>query len=126
MRGGEGLQGGQLDHGLGLAFEKHRQHNQIARRRFAEAGVNSNVIRRSVGKQHPLFLQSALADQAFTDSECLRIPSAGSMRVAGQQLEVGTVFRVRRLIDRAVLGVDEGRQLREEHLADGDQVALAL
>ena len=48
------------------------------------------------------------------------------MGVTGEQLEVGIVLGAGHLIDGTVLGVDQRRQLREEHLADRHQVTLAL
>ena len=50
------------------------------------------------------------------------------MRVAGEQRQRRRRRRrvAQHLVDRALLRVDQRRQLREQQLADGDQVALAL
>ena len=44
----ERLERCQLDHGLDLAFEQHRQDDNVGRRRFAETGTDLDVIGRNV------------------------------------------------------------------------------
>ena len=48
-----------------------------------------------------------------------------SVGVAGQHLEVRYTFCIH-LVEEALVGVDQWHQFREEHLADGGQIALAL
>ena len=55
----------QLNRRLDLAFEHHRQHHNIERRRLAQARADLDVIGRHLGEQNALLLQRALARQPF-------------------------------------------------------------
>ena len=66
------MQGGQLDHRLGLAFEEHGQHDQMPRHRLTQARVHADVIGRDIGQVDALLFQGALADETFTNLECLQ------------------------------------------------------
>ena len=61
----EAVEGGQLDDRLDLALEEHRQHDDVERRRLAQAGGDLDVVGRHVGEQDALLLQGALAHQAL-------------------------------------------------------------
>ena len=125
VRGGERLERRQFDHGLGLAFEQHRQDDDARGLGLAQAGLNLRVVRRHVGEQDPLLFHGALADQAFAQRDVLGlVPALG---VTGQEAQRRrSPSPVVHLVDRALLRVDQRRQFREQHLAHGDQVALAL
>ena len=66
----ERSQRGQLDDRLDLTLEQHRQHDDVARRRLAQAraDVECSSAESSV-KQNASFFHGALADQAFADAE---------------------------------------------------------
>ena len=61
---------GQLDDRLDLALEEHRQHDDVQRRRLAQAGADPDVVA-AARREHedPLLLEGALADQALADAE---------------------------------------------------------
>ena len=61
----EGVERRQLDDRLDLALEQDRQHDDVERRRLAEAGADVDVVVRRVGQQDALLLERALADQAL-------------------------------------------------------------
>ena len=63
------LEGGQLDHRLHLAFEQHRQDDDVERRGLAQARADLDVVLGHVGEQDALLLEGALADQAFAELE---------------------------------------------------------
>ena len=67
----EPLERGQLQHRLHLAFEHHRQHDDVGRRGVAQAGRDADVIRRHVGQEDFFFLQGTLADQSFAQLEAV-------------------------------------------------------
>ena len=77
MRGGEGLQRGQLDDRLGLAFEQHRQHDDVARPRIAEAGADPNGLGRHIGEQDALLFGRALADEPLAERDAARLGGLG-------------------------------------------------
>jgi hypothetical protein len=56
---------GQLDHGLDLALEQHRQHDDVARRRLAQARADLDVVVGHVGQQ----------DAPFSSAHCPTSPS---------------------------------------------------
>ena len=72
----ERLEAGQLDHRLHLLLEQHRQHDDVPRRRLAEAGadldplVRHDVIVGHVGEQDALLLERDLPDQALALAGC--------------------------------------------------------
>ena len=65
----EALERGQLEHALDLALEDDRQHDDVLRRRVAQAGGDADVVGRHVGEQDLLLLQGALADQPLAELE---------------------------------------------------------
>ena len=129
---GERAQRGQLDDRHRLALEQHRQHDDALRRRRPQAGVDLRVVGRDVVEQDALLLRRRLADEADAGGDPLRLILP--LRVPGQQLQharpdgLADLARLvaLHLVDGALLGVDERRQLGEQRLADGDEVALAL
>ena len=81
----EGAQRGQLDHGLGLALEQRREHDDVARLGLAQAGMDLRVVGRHIGEQNALLLDRALADQPFAQRDALGL--VAPLRVAGQQAQ---------------------------------------
>ena len=96
VRGGEGLERGQLDDRLGLPFEEHGQHDDARpggpRRDWSEM---RDVVRRHVGEQDALLLHRALADEALAQADRLRELAAAAVRVADEQLQLGLVVGCR-------------------------------
>ncbi len=104
----------ELDHGAHRALEEDRQHDDVERRRLAEAGVDPHVVAGNVGEQDPLLLLRALADQALAEPERGREVLALLVAVAGLELQDGLAVR-QPLVDRvedAVLGGDEASRAR--------------
>ena len=62
------LQRREFDHGLGLAFEQHWQHDDADALRLAQARCDLHELGRDVGQQDAFFLACALSDQAFADA----------------------------------------------------------
>ena len=82
----EAVERGQLDDRLDLAFEQHRQHDDVQRLGFAEAGADLHVVAGHVGEQDALLLERALADQPLAGLEPVREVLALRVRVAREQL----------------------------------------
>ena len=59
----------QLDDRLHLPLEQHRQHDDVERRRLAEARADLDVVVGHVGEQDPLLLERALPDQPLAEPE---------------------------------------------------------
>ena len=55
----------QLDHRLHLAFEQHRQHDDVVRRRLEQAGADRHGIFRQMRDQHAPAIDGALTDQTL-------------------------------------------------------------
>ena len=85
----EGRERRQLDHGQHRSLERNREHDDVQRRRLAEARVDLDVVGRNVGQQDPLLLQGALADQSLADTEMVRDVLALLEAVPGLELEDG-------------------------------------
>ena len=87
------------------------------------ARTGSPCSRRNVGKQNALIFLRALADKAFTQ----RIDSGSrSCPRTGQTTQDGLSPSGGHLVNGAALGVDQRRQLREEHFSDREEIALSL
>ena len=84
----EAVERRQLDHRLDLSFEQNRQDDDVQRRRFAQTGVDVDVIGRHVGEQDALFLEGALSDQSFAGSEAVRDVLSLAVGVAGEQFHI--------------------------------------
>ena len=65
------LKRGQLHHRQHLTFEDDRQHDDVQRLGFAEAGVDLHVVVGRVGDEDALLLERGLADQPLADAELL-------------------------------------------------------
>ena len=95
VRGVEALERRQLEHAFDLAFEDDRQHDDVLRRRVAQAGRDPDVVGRNVREQDLLLLERALADQAFAEPELAAHGAIGpcrhswpaAMSCAGSRLE---------------------------------------
>ena len=126
VRRGERLQRRQLDDGLRFAFEQHREHDDVLGTGGAEAGVDARVVGGDLGEQDALLFQRALTDEALADFDPLRLIVAN--RVAGEQRQLRRAVGhlAQHLIHGALLRVDQRRELREQELADRDEIALAL
>ena len=62
----------ELDHRLHLALEQDGQDDDVARRRFAEAGRDLDVVVRNVLQQNRLLLERRLSDESFAGREAIR------------------------------------------------------
>ena len=122
----EGVERRQLDHGLDLALEQDRQHDDVERRRLAEARTDVDVIVRRVRHQDALFLERALTDQALADAESIRDAFALAIRVSVGQLENRSALVGIHQEECALMRGDQGRQLRHDHSRNGFEIFLAL
>ena len=125
LRGREGDQRGELDHGLDLAFEQHREHHEVLRRDAEQRRVDRHHVGRNVGDHAWPFVERALADQAFAELQHGLIGIDAVAGVRGEQPELRIVL-VLDLVDHAGMGVHQRRQFGEQQPADGGEVALAL
>src|SRR5690349_15326470 len=90
---------------------------------MAETGSDVDEISRNLIEQNALLFQGALADQALAQ---LDDAGVGAIGIAGKQLQLEISFDLRKVINGALVGVDERRQLGQKHLADRAQLALTL
>src|SRR5579885_2162124 len=117
---------GKLQDGPRLAFEQDREDDDTDRRRLAQARADFDVVLWNIGHQDAPFLQAALSDQPLSHAELRRDAAVGVRSVRGNQLEVLGPVAVFGDIEGAELRADERRQLREQQVRHGQQVALAL
>ena len=97
---------------------------------FCGGALNSaeligTTCRRHVGDQHAPLVDRALADQALAEPQRRRVAVGAVVGIGGEQL-AGRRLLVLHLVDDALVGVDQRRQLGEQQPADGREVALAL
>ena len=83
------LEGGQLDDGLDLPLEEHREHDDVGGGGLAQPGVDLDVVVGDVGQQDALLLERALPDQPLALAESVGDVLALAVCVAGQQLQAG-------------------------------------
>src|SRR5262249_3749496 len=83
----EAIERSELDDGLHLALEKHRQHDDVARLRLAEAGTDLDVIAGHLFEENALFFEYTLTDQPFAHFEGVGQQFALTVGPARQQLE---------------------------------------
>ena len=83
---GERADRGQLDHRLHLAFEQHRQHDDVVRRRLEQAGADRHHVGRQAGDQHAPAVDGALADQPLPHAQMLGMARRSVVGVGGEQL----------------------------------------
>ena len=72
LQRGELAERGELDHRLDLAFEQHRQHDDVARNRLEQGRADRHGVRGHVGDQHAPLVGGALPDQALADRQRAR------------------------------------------------------
>src|SRR5262249_17945339 len=124
--GTEPLEGGQFQDRLDLSFEQNRQHNNVYRRRRAQARGDPHVFRRHIRKQDLLSFQSTLPDKSLSQFQTLADVAWMLVGVTGQQLEVRCVGGTFVCIKDRVLGRDDGRQFRKDQPAHREHVLLPL
>ena len=96
------------------------------RRGLAERRRDPDVVRRHLGQHDALPLERGLADQALAEPERVRDALALLVGVRREQLELRLVVVGLGHEERAVLRVDQRRELVEHLARDGEQIALAL
>lgn len=80
---------------------------------------------RNVVEENALLFDRALADQALAGGDLIGLARAPG--IARQQPQRRLFSRLGfHLVNRALLRLDQRGEFREQHLADGEQVALAL
>ena len=78
---------GELDHRLDVALEQDGQHDDVARRRFAEARRDLDVVIGDVLQQDRLLLEHRLADQPLARCEAICNVLSRAIRVTRDELE---------------------------------------
>ena len=78
-----------------------------------------------VGDQHAPLFSGALTDEPFADAQVMTVTAFARVGERRKQNHLGAVFRLH-LINDALLRINERRQLREQHAADGAEIALTL
>jgi hypothetical protein len=129
VRGRVGVQRGQLDHRLDLPLEEDRQHDDVAGERAEQARADPDRVGWQVRDQHAPLLDRALAEETFAEPERLGMPVLAVIRVGAEEPQGGIVpflLLLRALIEHALVRADQGSQLREQHLAHPDEIALPL
>jgi hypothetical protein len=113
---GEAVQRRDLDDGLDLLFEQDRQHDDVGRRRRAQARRDDDVVARHVGQPDAALLQRALAHQAFARQEGGRQLAAGTVAVRRDHAQARIGFLRVHHVEHAVVRRDQRRQLRQDQL----------
>jgi hypothetical protein len=122
---GEPMQRCQLDDRLGFALEQHWQHHDVSGPRLAQARLDARVFWRYVTQQDLLLFYRTLAHQADTEWDAIDL--VGTLRIAGEQAQLGLhLGRAFHLVNGALVGVHQRDEVGEQRLADYEQVALAL
>ena len=113
----------QFDDRLDLAFEQHRQHDQIVWQDLEKTGNDRHDIVGHLAEQHAARIGRALPDQSLAGQQAFRGAGDIGVGIGGQPPQIA--FRLDQ-IDDAILGIDQRGQFREQHLSDRRQIALAL
>ena len=114
-RVGELVNRSEFDYRLDLILKQHGQHNVIARLHFEQRGADRNGSIGHLGDEHPPLVDRALADDAFADTQRLRMAVSTVIRIGRQQLEALSLLTFG-LIDHALVCVDERSQLRKQEV----------
>src|SRR6185312_294144 len=123
---GEVGQRGQFDYRLDLVLEQHRQYDDAARPSLDQPRADLHRFVRQVLQQDQLALRGALPDQALADGDVLFRARQVGVGVAGQPAQARRARFDIEHVHQALLRVDQRRQFRQQHVAQRDQVALAL
>ena len=125
LQRGELAQRCELDHRLDLAFEQHREHHGIARRRLEQRRADRNDALGHLAYQNAALIGRTLANQPFAERNPLRMAGDPVVGIRGKQLQTRNVV-AGDLINDAELGIDQRRELGEQQSADGGEIALPL
>ena len=126
MNGAERIERRQFDDGLHLALEQYRQHDDVERRRLAQARADLDVVRGHPGEQDGLLLQRALPDQTLARTEAIGDALALLVRVGGDQLEDRSFAFLVHHEERAVVRGNQRSELAHDQPRHRVQVLLAL
>src|SRR5262249_54360044 len=124
LQGRERAYRGQLDDGLDLVLEQHRQHDHILRHHLERGRADRDRARRHLRNQQTTLVCCALTDQALADLDPYWVTVRAVVRVGRQELQRARFFVD--LVDHAQLRVDERRELAQQQPADRGEIALAL
>ena len=118
VRRAEPFERRQLHDRLHLAFEQHRQHDDVRAACAAQPGSDLHVIGRHIREQDRSLLQRALADQPFAQLEPVADVLAVPVGIARQQLsrlDLSAAF-VGRIhdVEHAMLRGDDRRQFGQD------------
>ncbi len=89
------------------------------------ADPNRHGISRQIGDQQTPLVRGALTDEPFANTHTLGM-TVGAVVGIGRKQAQGLRFFAFQLVDDALLGIHQRRQLGEQQLADGREVALPL
>src|ERR1041385_2500200 len=124
MRAREPLQSGQFNHGFGFTFKQHGEYNNSGGRCGSEARMDDRVVFRNPCEQDAQLFQGALANEALAHFDALRL--VWTLSISRQQYQRWlflsiTAFPVLHQVNGALLRMHEWSDLRQQHLADGDE-----
>ncbi len=123
-------QQGELDDGLDLPFEQHRQDDDADRLSRSERRADAQEIVRHVLDDDRALFGRALPDQPFAQPQALGQVAARTRREAGDQFQMRLLVMLVVIgdldIDRALQCMDQRRDLRQDHRGRGRKIAMAL
>jgi hypothetical protein len=116
----------ELDDGLDLPLEEDREHDDVGGAWPRPAGVDLDVVVGTSVRRMRCFSKAHCPTRPSPSLESVGEVLALAVSVAGEELQAR--LAVGGLVEEedAVLRRDERRELGEDHLGDGEQVALAL
>ncbi len=123
--GGEGREGGELDHPEDLVLHDDGQDDQAARGGVAEPGGDDVAAGDLVGGDDPVAARG-LPHKGLPEGESGAFSGAGGAAVGADQDEQGAAGAVLGEVEGPVLGGDERRQFVHDEFRDGGEVPVAL
>ena len=125
LQSGERPERSQFDDRFHMAFEQHRQHDDMARRRLEQARADGHDFGGNFRDEQAPRIARALADESLAQLQLLCVAARRVVRVGRQQLQ----SRYRAgfdLVNDSVLRLHQRRQFREHQPSDRRQVTLPL
>ena len=93
---------------------------------FTQAGADLRVIQGDIAQKNPAFFQGGLTHHALSQPEPSPAFFAIGTGVTGQERQLRIRSGTIHYIKDSLLGRDQWRQFREDQLAHGHEIALAL
>ncbi len=126
LRVTEALERRELEDALDLRLERDGNDDDVERLRLPQRGIDADVVLRDVRHEDALLLAGRLPDEALAQAERVRDVLALLVGVRREELQVRLVLVHLRHEEGAMLRADDGGELRQHLIGDGEQIALAL